>query len=185
MPILQAEPQSFPTDLLSGAQDPADRLWWVVQTKSRQEKSLARDLMTRNIAFYLPQVRQTAIVRGRRQTSFIPLFTGYLFLFGNEIERNTSLSLPTNRIANVLPVHDAAELERDLQQISLLIENNSPLTVEGRLKAGDRVRVKKGALAGVEGTVIDRRGKCRLLVAVHLLQQGVSMEVDDFLLEPI
>ena len=184
MPILLAEPQSFPADLLSGSSDqPSDRHWWVLQTRSRQEKSLARDLLSRDIPFYLPQVRQTAIIRGRRRTSFIPLFTGYLFLFGNESERYTSMT--TNRISSVLPVPDAVQFQRDLQQIWQLIESNTPLTTEGRLKAGDRVRVKKGALAGVEGTVIDRRGQCRLLVAVHLLQQGVSMEIDDYMLEPI
>ena len=40
-------------------------------------------------------------------------------------------------------------------------------------------------MAGLEGTVIHRRGKTRLLVAVKMLQQGVSLEIDDFQLEPL
>jgi hypothetical protein len=59
------------------------------------------------------------------------------------------------------------------------------LTVEGRLKAGDRVRVKHGVLGGLEGTIIRRNRKTRLLIAVNYLQQGVSIEIDDFMLEPL
>ena len=196
MPILLAEPQTFPADLFSASDDldtispqiasselPATRRWWVAQTKPRQEKSLARDLLARDIPYYLPQVPKTALVRGRTRTSFIPLFSGYLFMFGNEGERYASMT--TNRISNFLPVPDGMEFKRELQQIWQLIECKAPLTVESRLQTGDRVRVKKGTLAGVEGTVVDRRGRCRLLVAVHLLQQGVSMEIDDYMLEPI
>jgi hypothetical protein len=40
-------------------------------------------------------------------------------------------------------------------------------------------------LAGVEGTVLSRRGGTRLLVAVNFLQQGASVEIEDFLLEPL
>ena len=47
------------------------------------------------------------------------------------------------------------------------------------------MRVTTGSFAGDEGTVITRRGRNRLLVAVTLLQQGVSLEIDDFMLEPI
>lgn len=198
MPIRSPEPQCFPHNLLTnggqavGAAHFADRFdpdqmvgrtWWVVHTKARQEKSFARELLDREIPYFLPQVSKTSVIRGRRRTSYIPLFTGYVFLYGSELERQQSLT--TKRVANVLPVGGGEELARDLLQIWRLIEQDAPLTVESRLCAGDRVRVRGGALAGVEGTVIDRRGKCRVLVAVRLIQQGVSMEIDDFLLEPI
>ena len=186
MPIRGPEPQCFPDDLLLGAAGPPtedERCWWVVHTKARQEKSVARELLDREIPYFLPQVPKTSVVSGRRRTSYLPIFTGYVFVYGSESQRHQSLT--TNRVANILPVTDSEGLTRDLLQIWRLIEQNAPLTVESRLRAGDRVRVRSGALAGVEGTVLDRRGKCRVLVAVRLIQQGVSMEIDDYLLEPI
>lgn len=189
MPSLTAETDCFPEGLLVKWQEPntieasPDRRWWVVHTRARQEKSLARDLLGYRIPFYLPQVEKTSIVRGRKRTSFIPLFTSYLFMYGDEAERYTGLT--TNRIAHVLPVKNAEELTRELLQISRLIEYNAPLTLESRLKPGDRVRVVRGSLVGVEGTVRSRRRKCRLVVAVNLIQQGVSIEIDDYLLERI
>jgi transcriptional antiterminator RfaH len=230
MPILTAETQCFPCDLLSSlvesraeqivasgqivagqvvasgkgtasedvsavvdgaGQAPAasetfdrmrERTWWVMHTKPRQEKSLGRDLLAREIPFYLPQVHKTSVVRGRKQTSYIPLFSSYVFVFADEFERHTSMT--TNRIAHLIRVADPQQLSRQLFDISRLVTAGAPLTIESRLKEGDLVRVKGGALAGVEGTVVARRRKCRLIVAVNLIQQGVSIEIDDHLLEP-
>jgi transcriptional antiterminator RfaH len=201
MPILAAEPECFPANLLDGFCDgqasasgqavlQADlagadfpRAWWVMHTRPRQEKSLARDLFARDIPYYLPQVRRTSVIRGRNHTSHVPLFTSYLFVYGTDLERQSSMT--TNRIAQIIRVANPAELSRQLFSLSRLVASGAPLTVESRLKAGDRVRVKSGALAGVEGTVVARRRKCRLIVAVNLIQQGVSVEIDDHLLEPI
>lgn len=194
MPILAAEPDCFPADLLSSrcgfqedeglAIEPdAVRAWWVMHTKPRQEKSLARELFAREIPYYLPQVRRTSVVRGRNQTSYVPVFSSYLFVYGTDLERQSSMT--TNRIAQIIRVADPLELSRQLLSLSRLVACGAPLTVESRLKSGDRVRVKSGALSGVEGTVVARRRKCRLIVAVSLLQQGVSIEIDDHLLEPI
>ncbi|MCH8923639.1 MAG: hypothetical protein IIA67_10900 [Planctomycetes bacterium] len=205
MPILKAETAIFPENLLaedspyaliggdsrgddSSSDDDAstaesDCRWWVAHTKSRQEKSLARDLVAGEVPFYLPLVRKERVTRGRRVKSWAPLFGGYLFLFGSKSEEFSRLK--TNRICSLLPVDDAARLVDELRNIKMLVEADAPLTVERRLEAGRRVRVTAGSFAGAEGTVITRRGRNRLFVAVTLLQQGVSLEIDDFMLEPI
>ncbi len=184
MPILGNEPSIFPETLLDAegeAED--DRRWRVLYTKSRQEKALARELLKLRIPFYLPLIAKDSIFRGRRIASYIPLFAGYLFLYGNEDERLTALQ--TNRVSRILDVEDTGSLVHDLRQIRRLIASGAPLTVESRLVPGNRVRVKHGPFAGLEGTVVQRRGKARLLVAVNFLQQGASVEVDDFYLDSI
>lgn len=184
MPILAAETNLFPDNLLDDfLVEPSDRRWWVVYTMSRQEKALARELLRHETPFYLPVVGKAGYVRGRRVESHVPLFAGYVFLFGNEEERG--LALTTNRISRILPVADQDPLGRDLRQVRDLIACGAPLTLEQRLAPGRRVRVKAGAMAGLEGTVTSRRNCHRLLVAVHFLQQGVSVAIDDFRVEPI
>ena len=122
-------------------------------------------------------------IRGKRVRSYIPLFTGYVFLFGTEADRIRALA--TNRVARILPVADQEELRNDLRQVHHLIESDAPLTIERRLMPGRRVRVIAGAMAGLEGKVTARRSGCRLFVAVNMLQQGVSVAIDDYMLEPI
>jgi len=184
MPILAPETSIYPERLLDESAHPSDeQKWWAIHTKPRQEKSLARDLLQQEIPFYLPLVAKNHLVRGRKVQSRIPLFTSYVFLFGSGDQRVESLK--TNRIAYTLEVTDGEQLRKDLCQVQQLIELGAPLTVEARLTPGRRVRIRGGSMAGLEGTILVRRRHTRLVVAVDFLQQGISVEIDDFLVEPI
>jgi transcription antitermination factor NusG len=184
MPILREEPSLYPETLLEQPPlDLADRRWFALYTKARQEKSLARELLKQRIPFYLPLVKKNSVSRGRKRVSLSPLFGGYVFLFGGEEERVRCLA--TNRISRVLAVEQPEQLVFDLQQFQRLIAANVPLTIEARLAPGRRVRVRQGAFAGLEGVVLKRRGETRLLVAINFLQKGASVEIDDFFLEPL
>lgn len=184
MPILKAEPCQFPDNLfedlpcLSG-----ERQWWAVCTKPRQEKALARQLLAMQIPFYLPLAPKDNFFRGRRIQSQLPLFSGYLFLLGSDEERGVTVT--TNRVAHFLPVRDSKLLLTDLHQVRRLIEIKAPLTVERQLEPGRKVRIKSGPMEGLEGTISARRGGVRLLVRVHFLQAGVSVEIDDYMVEPV
>lgn len=184
MPILAAEENCFPERLLTEL--PAceeDRQWWAVYTKARQEKALARELCGYEVPFYLPLIRKDNLIRGRRVSAMLPLFSGYLFVYGSNEERIQALS--TNRISKVLPVADGEQLYRDLANVDRLLSSNAAVSLESRLAAGQHVRVKSGAFQGIEGIIISRRGVDRLLVSITYLQQGVSMEVNDFMVEPL
>lgn len=184
MPILKEEPSLYPETLLDTAtEDTNDRHWLAVYTKARQEKSLARELLKYQIPFYLPLVQKTNVSRGRKRTSLVPLFGGYVFLFGSEEERLRALT--TNRISRILVVEDADQLVFDLHQLRQLIAAGMPLTIESRMGPGQQVRVRGGPFAGLEGTVLQRRGQARLLVSINFLQQGASVEIEDFMLDPL
>lgn len=182
MPILKDELSIYPNELLDGAEDD-ERNWCVVHTKSRHEKAVARELVNQETPFYLPLISKNQVIRGRHVQSHLPVFSGYLFLKGSEEERGRVMS--SRRVSSVLPVHDETQLIRDLHQVRSLIEIDVPMTLEGRLVAGDRVRVKHGSMHGLEGVIIRRDNGDRLLIAVNYLQQGVSIQIDDYMVEPI
>ena len=189
MPILTTEQCVYPSDLLEerefdpGRDDVDGAHWWAFYTRARQEKCFARDLLQREIGFYLPVVRRRLLIRGRTVHSYVPLFSGYVFACCTNEDRVRALM--TNRVAHVLRVTDPERLRRDLQNIQLLIDSGAPLTIEARLEAKQRVRIRAGALGGLEGTVVKRKNETRLVVWVTMLKQGVSLEIDDFLLEPV
>jgi hypothetical protein len=184
MPILAAEPDLYPANLLNEIAD-ADgiRRWWVVCTRARQEKALARQLHAMQVPFYLPLVPKVSLIGGRRVQSLLPLFCSYLFMFVDDTERVRALG--TQRTTHHFAPPIAHEVTRDLRHIQALIASGAPLTVEARLQAGQRVRVKHGALMGIEGVIESRRGTDHLIVAVELIQQGVSILIRDFQVEPI
>ena len=186
MPILGKEPDIFPEGLLDlpGIGEDSEMQWWAVHTLPRQEKSLSRKLRIRGIRHYLPQaVRKSKSPAGRVRASFVPLFAGYVFLYGTEQERLQSLE--SGCIAKMLPVGDGRRLTADLRQIQKLIAANVQFAFEPRLEPGMAVRVRSGPFQGFEGQVLKRHSGDRLLVIVNYLQQGISVALDDCQLEKI
>lgn len=189
MPVLAKETALYPENLLltpetvvdSCLGTATDRTWWVIYTKARQEKALARQLCAYRIPFYLPLVLTEHLERGRRMRTYLPLFSGYVFLFASPDERVGALT--TNRVSQMLPVPQQDELLTDLRQVAALLAAGVPLTVEHRLAPGQKVRIRRGPFEGLEGTIIRRRGADRLLIAVSYLQQGVSVEINNFMVE--
>jgi len=189
MPVQMGQPDLYPETLLDETDETeisegaSVRCWWAIYTKSRQEKALARDLLALQIPFYLPLVEKTTYYGNRPILSHLPIFANYVFMYGSEDERFASLT--TNRISRTLRAPDPNVLRRELRYLRHLIASGVPLTVESRWIPGQRVRIKRGPLAGLEGSILKRRGQTRLFVSVDFLQQGASVAIDDFLLEPI
>ena len=143
-----------------------------------------RRLAAMQIYYYGPIIeKRFRSPNGRLRTSYIPLFSNYVFMFGNEEHRTAALT--TNCVCKCDPIDDRDQLVHDLRQISRVITAGVPLTPESKLESGDSVRVRSGPFAGYEGTVIRREGKTRLLLTIQFLEQGVSMELDEALLEPV
>ena len=186
MPILPREPDVYPENLLDGYEAPSEweASWWAMHTLPRREKDLVRRLRRLGIPHYSPLIpRRSRSPGGRIRTSHVPLFSGYVFVRGGEEQRYEVLT--TNCVARCLEVSDEAKLVYDLRQIQRLIVSGARLSPESRIEAGMRVRIRSGSLAGLEGVVVRRRGRDRLLVVVEFLQQGASIELEDFQVERI
>jgi transcription antitermination factor NusG len=179
MPILAAEVDVFPNDLLTRDEFENENgaRWWAVYTRSRREKELSRALLTMEIPFYCPMVphryRSSA---GRIRTSHLPVFTNYVFMFADGLHRYQVLK--TNLISNTIEVTDGLQLVHDLRQIQRLIQLGQPISLESQLKAGRKVRIKSGPLFGMEGTILKRQGADFLFVAVNFLQQGALIKLE-------
>jgi transcriptional antiterminator RfaH len=184
MPILAAEPTLHPAEMF--ANSPIAPVlgvdWWVLHTKPRQEKSLARWLHATGISYYLPTLTRRCRVRNRVLTSHQPLFTGYVFAHADRDHRVSAMS--TNRVVRCLPVADQEGLWNDLKQVHLLLSSGLPVTPEPRLRPGTPVEVVSGPLRGVTGIVLRLASGNRLVVRVNFIQQGASVLIDDFALQP-
>jgi transcription antitermination factor NusG len=183
MPILPAEPDRFPADLFDAPPAAGERAWWVLHTKPRQEKSLARHLQAASVGYYLPAVTRRTRIRGRVVSAHVPLFTSYLFLHADRDGRVAALA--SNRVVHSLPVPDQDRLWRDLRQVERLIATGAPLTPEARLAPGAEVEITSGPLAGLCGTVVRTTSGRRFVVRVDFIQQGASVTLDDYALVPL
>lgn len=183
MPILPPEPDCHPIDLFQ-QDELAEQSWWLMYTKSRQEKQLMRRLRVIDVPHYGPQVaNRRRSPAGRIRITYAPLFTNYLFVCGGDEVRYDAIC--TGCVLKATPITDVVDFVADLRQIYDLINMGVPLTVESRLEPGQTVRVRNGSFAGYEGVVLRREQETRLLVSVKFMEQGVSVRLEDCQLELI
>lgn len=185
MPLLPLEPFLFPEDLFAqpAPAEGSAACWWVLHTRPRAEKALARKFIRRGTAFFLPLYQKQWRSRGRLMASHMPLFPGYVFLFGDGQARHQALE--TNAVARVLPVVNQQQLHDDLAAVHRLMISGVSLAPEDRIEPGARVEITNGPFSGMEGVVLRRGGQRKFIIEVRLLQRGVSVELESWTVQPV
>jgi len=179
MPVLPAEPTTHPLDLFDAGCSArvGSREWWVLRTKPRQEKAVAREHLSRSVPFFLPTTKKTRLRRGEERSSFVPLFPGYLFGFATNDERYEINR--TGRVASFVHVSDQATIWEELRNLHELIERGLDVHPVLHIKEGNRVTIRSGPLKGITGVVQRTAGKCRFVVHIDFLQTGAAVEIDE------
>jgi transcriptional antiterminator RfaH len=186
MPVLPAEPELYPENLweADAVSTEAAGRWWCVHTRPRQEKAAAREFRKRGLSFYLPQVVHVhRTPGGRTLRSLLPLFPGYLFLRGDDYQRVEALK--GGHLANVLDVPDQRDLENDLRQIHGMLRSGLQVDPWASHPVGARIRILTGPLKGLEGTVVRRGSRDRIVAVVRFLGRGAMIDLLDWEAEPV
>jgi transcription antitermination factor NusG len=171
-----------------GTVDAAERSpaqWFAAYTTPRHEKHVAEMLADRNIETFLPLYRT---VRQWKKSSpitlEIPLFPCYLFVRIRRTARGTVLGLP-----GVVSIVGSSKEPWPLPQLEIealrLGAQAGKVEPHPYLRVGDRVRVKAGSMAGVEGILVRRKNEMRFVLTLEAIMRSVSVEVDANDLEPI
>jgi transcription antitermination factor NusG len=152
--------------------------WFAVYTRHQHEKSVAEHLLGRGVEVFLPVYESLRQWNDRRQRLSLPLFPCYVFFRGNQEPRIKVLSTPGVHSIVGFAGRPAPIERSEIDAIRLAVESHYRVEPHPFLRHGDRVRVKHGPLAGVEGILIRKRGFDRLILSAELLQKSVSVEVD-------
>ena len=157
--------------------------WYVLHTKSRQEKAVASHLTAKGINHFLPLVAKVRYYGRRKMIVQLPLFPSYVFLLGN-VEQAYEADR-TRRLARIIHVTDQQQLGWELQNLRLAVDNQAPLDPYPHLKNGVRVEVRAGPFRGLQGVIEHRTRPDRLLLQINTLGRSVSLEIDGALLEAL
>jgi transcription elongation factor/antiterminator RfaH len=163
-----------------------DTFWYALYTRPRHEKQVLRQLSENEIEGFLPTIKVRRRWSDRYKTIEEPLFKNYVFLkFKFDLRYHETLrpygALSFVTFSGVPGQIPAAEVDA----IKRLVESELRYDPHPYLKAGRRVRIRSGALAGCEGILTRKKGIARLVLSVNMLQQSVSAEVDAATVEPI
>jgi len=171
------------SDYAPGMQPPR---WFALYTTSRHEKRVAQHLKQRQIECYLPLYRsQRRWSDGSRVTLELPLFPGYLFIHIPRSERRRVLAVPgALAVVGGTGGEPAAVPDGTIDALRTGL-GLRPAQPHPLVTSGERVRIRSGALAGLEGVVVRSKNGLRVVMTLEHIQQSYAVEVGLDDLEPV
>jgi transcription antitermination factor NusG len=159
----------------------SDSRWFAVWTRSRQEKVAATMLNTLGVHHFLPLRSELRQWSDRKQMVNVPLFAGYLFVRMNPTKGSRLEVLKARGVAGFvgnqtgpLPIPDG-----EIETIRTMFQRGAPCSPHVYLKEGDRVRMVRGPLTGIEGTLLRSGAKTQLVISIHIIQRSVAVVVSE------
>jgi transcription antitermination factor NusG len=161
--------------------------WYALHTRSRHEKRVASELNQKGITAFLPLLTETRKWSDRRMKIEVPLFSCYVFV---NMTKCPETRVSVLRTPGVLTVVGGNQLgssipDHEIEQIQTILERKVPFTTHPFLEIGQRVRIRGGALDGIEGVLSRFKGTDSLVVSVQTIQRSLSITVEGYDVEPV
>ncbi len=163
---------------------PAERNWYAIYTLPQNERSVARYLDHFQIETFLPTCESVRRWKNRQNARIVEaVFPSYVFVRIHLRERGTVLGAPGVRriIGNgrgPLPLQSA---EIDFMRSETWRDRIEPYR---ELAVGERVRITKGFMQGLEGVLVRKKSALRFVLTLELINQNAAVEVSAAELEP-
>jgi len=158
--------------------------WYALTVKPQHEKSVAEQLVAKEIESYLPLYRAKRRWSDRVKVIELPLFSRYVFSRFSFEHRLKVLEITSiNKIVGFggqpYPVDDQV-----IQDLKAVVGSGLPCNPWPFIRVGQRVRICEGPLAGTEGILVREKSGYRVVINVELLNRGVAVEVERDLVRP-
>ena len=160
--------------------------WFALRTRSHHEKMVAEQLARQSIESFLPLVKKTHKWSDRKKVVELPLFAGYAFARLVLRSADRLRVLRTHGVAGFVGIRDIGipVPEGQIESLRTLVANEIEMKEYPFLQVGQRVRVRGGALDGIEGTLAVRDGRS-LVISVEPIQRSLSISIDGYRVEPV
>jgi len=159
--------------------------WLALTTRPRYEMSAAELLAGKSLEVYVPTYRQRIRWSDRIKIVEKPLFPGYIFCnfeFDDRLKvlRTSGVTSIVSLDGSPYPISET-ELET-VRRIALACDLS--IVPHPFVRVGERVRIGRGPLAGLEGILVREKRKWRVVVAIEAMRRAVALEIDASMIEP-
>ena len=163
--------------------NPAINPWLVVKTKTKCEKFVRDKLQAIGMDAFVPITKRTARYNRKVKVYELPLITCYAFVRLDKERRNQVLALPYVQGMLRLNGKDCHVSDREIEWLQKVSGSDLDIKTEIlSMQQGDHVMIAYGQLAGMEGTIIARRSKHEVVVALESLGMQMVIQVDPSML---
>jgi transcription antitermination factor NusG len=152
--------------------------WHALYTRHQHEKPIARMLSNKGHEVFLPLYTAARRWQDRTKQLSVPLFPCYVFIRGG-LDRQLQL-LRTPGVFTVVgwAGHPATIPDAQIEGVRRMVESSVRVEPYPYLTCGDRVRVRSGALQGLEGILVRKKNLSRLIVSLEMLGRSAAVEID-------
>ena len=159
--------------------------WYALHTRPRHEKLVVQRLTERRVETFLPIISEVHKWSDRKKTVQLPLFSCYVFakFVPRRVDRLNVL-----RVSGVLglvgsggegtPIADG-----QIDTVRTLVDGGIPWSSHPFLKIGQRVRIRGGAMEGLEGILVSRSGNHTLVISIDAIQRSLAVRVEGYQVE--
>jgi transcription antitermination factor NusG len=181
--------QPAPDDLTQVQQDLPQHqpAWFAVQTRPRHEKRVSAELQEKGISAFLPVISTTRQWSDRRRVVELPLFSQYVFVRITQNLVTRVWVLRTNGVTHFVgPRGIAAPIpDEEIERVQRVVAQAVAVAPHPFLNVGNRVRIRGGALDGLQGILTAVNGDQTLVLSVQLIQRSLAIRIAGFAVEPV
>lgn len=160
--------------------------WYALMTRARNERAVANQLQKRGIEAFLPSITEIHKWKDRKKRVEIPLFSCYVFL------RTVLTPEQHHRVCNLDGAFSVVGVrgeglaipDEQIEAVRAVVIQELGFTSHPFLKIGQRVRVRGGAMDGIEGILQARNGQDTLVISIDAIQRSLAIRVEGYQVEP-
>jgi transcription antitermination factor NusG len=153
--------------------------WYVIYISARHEKHVAKQCEERGITSFLPSYKSVRRWKDRKKEIELPLFPGYVFVQITREKRVNLLRVPGVVHLVTFRGEPAPVSIGEIEMLRRGLTRSSAFRPHPYLKAGRKIRMRSGPMAGVEGIFVRKKDGARVVLSISLIERSVAMEVDE------
>lgn len=162
--------------------------WYLVYTKPKQEKRAKQNLVRQGVKVFLPLISKHKVgTDSKKNMNTEALFPRYLFVMVNERSSEISFINSTKGVSNLILFGDLSNSSvptKVIVELTKILGKNETFTekvITEEYKAGDRLKIRKGSIEGVEAIFLASSGKKRARVLLELINSSITatLPIDD------
>lgn len=155
-----------------------EKKWYALYTRSRTEKKVYELLMEKGIETYLPLLKTLKQWSDRKKWVEEPLFRSYIFIRISERERLDAVR--TNGVVRMITFQGrpVSIPDKQIEAVRAYInEGEERVGKEVFFERGDRVEVTRGTLQGLQGIMVEAKGKKRVMVEIEGIGEKIMLNI--------
>ena len=159
--------------------------WYAVQTRARHERVVVQRFHDKGLTTFLPLVTEVRRWSDRLKSVELPLFSCYAFVKIAATNEDRLKVLRTDSVFDFVgvPRQGTPIPDDQIDAVRTIVGERVNWQSHSFLKIGQRVRIRSGALDGVEGILVGRNGDRTLVVSIDAIQRSLSVRIEGYDLE--